>query len=585
GERPPSPLKRRLEWTGSAVAGLYQRSLTFALDHRALVVAGTVALFVAVMMLYGVFGHGIEFFPETEPNQILLDVEMPPGTRLEKTDAQVRDFEAALRDVPDLEVMAVGSGAGSQSDFGQEGGAGSQARLTLDLFDRKDRRQSSFATMELVRRRTAGVPGATVDVKRPEEGPPVGAPLSIEVRGDDFAALGTIAARITDAIADVPGLVSLDSDFDVARPEVIVDVDRTEAARLGLTTRTIATTVRTAVNGTEASVYRYGDDEADVVVRLAEGARNSIEELSRLMVVSEDGDQVPLSAVATVRTDTALTSINHKDQKRVVTITGDVTSPELAEPVRRQAQERIAAMGDLLPLGYTLGYSGQSEDEEEAKAFLSKAFLYAVLVVLALMVAKFDSLAVPLIIITSVVMSMIGVLLGLMVTGLPFGIIMTGLGVISLAGIVVNNAIVLLDYGEQLRVQGGLTRRELLIVTGMRRFRPVLLTAITTILGLIPLATGFEFDFHSFAFATGGESSQWWRGMAVAVIFGLGFATFLTLILVPVLYDLLLDLRERRARRKGRKGGEPVAEEETPAGEKEAAERDEVAAREALPAS
>jgi multidrug efflux pump subunit AcrB len=583
GGRPASALHRRLESVGDRFARSYQRSLTFALDHRALVVAGTVALFVAVMMLYGVFGHGIEFFPETEPNQILLDVEMPPGTRLEKTDAQVRDFEAALRDVPDLEVMAVGSGAGSQSDFGQEGGAGSQARLTLDLFDRKDREQSSFATMDLVRRRTAGVPGATVDVKRPEEGPPVGAPLSIEVRGDDFAVLGTIAARITDAIADVPGLVSLDSDFDVARPEVIVDVDRTEAARLGLTTRTIATTVRTAVNGTEASVYRYGDDEADVVVRLAEGARNSIEELSRLMVVSEDGDQVPLSAVATVRTDTALTSINHKDQKRVVTITGDVTSPELAGPMRQEAQARIAAMGDLLPLGYSIGYSGQSEDEEEAKAFLSKAFLYAVLVVLALMVAKFDSLAVPLIIITSVLMSMVGVLLGLMVTGLPFGIIMTGLGVISLAGIVVNNAIVLLDYGEQLRKRGGLSRRELLIVTGTRRLRPVLLTAITTILGLIPLATGFEFDFHTFAFATGGESSQWWRGMAVAVIFGLGFATFLTLILVPVLYDLLLDLRERRARRKARKGGEPVAEEETAAGEKEAAERDEVAAREALP--
>jgi multidrug efflux pump subunit AcrB len=312
-------------------------------------------------------------------------------------------------------------------------------------------------------------------------------------------------------------------------------------------------------------------------------------------VVSEDGDQGPLSAVAAVRTETALTSINHKDQKRVVTITGDVTSPELAEPVRQQAQERIAALDTLLPPGYTVGYSGQSEDEEEAKAFLSKAFLYAVLVVLALLVAKFDSLAVRLIIITSVVMSMVGVLLGLMVTGLPFGIIMTGLGVISLAGIVVNNAIVLLDYGEQLRVRGELSRRELLIVTGTRRLRPVLLTAVTTILGLIPLATGFEFDFHALTFVTGGESSQWWRGMAVAVIFGLAFATFLTLILVPVLYDLLLDLRERRARRRGEGGGaageeavgeesaveEAAVEEE----EEEPGERGEVAARGALPAS
>jgi multidrug efflux pump subunit AcrB len=429
--------------------------------------------------------------------------------------------------------------------------------------------------MDMVRRRTSGVPGVTVEVKRPEEGPPVGEALSIEVRGDDFPALGAIAAQIQEAIADVPGLVSLDSDFDVARPEIVVDVDRTEAARLGLTTRKIATTVRTAVNGTEASVHRYGDDEADVVVRLAEGSRSSIEELSRLTVVSEDGDQVPLSAVAAVRTDTALTSINHKDQKRVVTITGDVTSPELAEPMRQQAQERIAALDGLLPPGYTVGYSGQSEDEEEAKAFLSKAFLYAVLVVLALMVAKFDSLAVPLIIITSVLMSMVGVLLGLMVTGLPFGIIMTGLGVISLAGIVVNNAIVLLDYGEQLRVRGGLSRRELLLLTGTRRLRPVLLTAITTILGLIPLATGFEFDFHAFTFVTGGESSQWWRGMGVAVIFGLAFATFLTLVLVPVLYDLLLGARERVARRRGRRRGDVSDDEHRARPEAQAEEPEE----------
>jgi multidrug efflux pump subunit AcrB len=196
-------------------------------------------------------------------------------------------------------------------------------------------------------------------------------------------------------------------------------------------------------------------------------------------------------------------------------------------------------------------------------------------------------LAVPLIIITSVVMSMVGVLIGLLVTGLPFGIIMTGLGVISLAGIVVNNAIVLLDYAEKLRRRGGLSRRELVVTTGTRRMRPVLLTAVTTILGLIPLSTGVEFDFHSFELVTGGESSQWWRGMGVAVIFGLAFATFLTLVLVPVLYDLLLDLRERRARRRGGGIGEAAAAAEAPGGEAGAGEGSEegVAARGVLPAS
>jgi len=586
GERSGGPWQRLrggLDRVGGRFGRFYERTLVFALDHRALVVGGTVAIFVGVVMLFGAVSAGVEFFPETEPNQIIVDLEMPAGTRLEKTDQVIRGFEQKLASIPDLEVMASGSGAGSQAEFGGEGGgSANQGRITLDLYDREERTQSSFVTMDEVRRLTSGVPGATVEVERPAAGPPVGAPLSIEIAGDDFATLGDISDRITAAIEDIPGLVSLSTDFDVARPELRVVVDRTAAARLGLTTRDVATTVRTAVNGTEASVYRYGDkDEADVVVRLAEGARSSIADLSRLTVVSEDGAQVPLSQVARIVRGAALTSINHTDQRRVVTISGDVTTPQMAEPVRTAAAERLAAIPDLLPAGYRMSFAGQSEDEAEASAFLSKAFLYAVLIVLALMVAKFDSLAIPMIIITSVVMSMIGVLIGLIVTGLPFGIIMTGLGVISLAGIVVNNAIVLLDYGEQLRLQG-LPRRQLVVDTGMRRFRPVLLTAVTTILGLIPLSTGIEFDFHSFAFSTGGESSQWWKGMGVAVIFGLGFATFLTLVLVPVLYDLLLDFRERMGRWRERRAGGAGEEVEEEGGRDVETGTETVAARESV---
>jgi multidrug efflux pump subunit AcrB len=253
--------------------------------------------------------------------------------------------------------------------------------------------------------------------------------------------------------------------------------------------------------------------------------------------------------VATISTGSALQSIQHKNRRRVVTVSGLVTSPDLAAPVRAEARRRIEAVPDLLPAGYTLAFAGASEDEDEAKAFLSKAFLYALLLVLVLIVGQFNSYAVPFIIMTSVVMSTIGVLLGLLVTRTPFGIIMTGLGVISLAGVVVNNAIVLLDYAEQLR-RRGFDRRTTIVVTGMRRLRPVLLTAITTILGLLPTVLGWGFDFRRFAFVSGGESSQWWRPMGIAVIFGLAFATFLTLVVVPVLYDLLLGARERLGRRR-----------------------------------
>ncbi len=538
---------------GRRITAVYESLLNLALDHRARVVGGTLALFVGVVFLYGSFQHGVEFFPSTEPPQIISDVELPPGTRLQETDRVVRELERRYAALPDVRVVAGGSGAGSQAQFGVTGGGGDRTagRVVIDLVDREDRSQSSFTTLDEARELSQGLPGVTVDVGRPEEGPPVGDPLSIELSGDDFVTLGEIAARVRAAIEDIPGLVSLDDDFDLASPEIIVRLDRTRTARLGLTTAQVASMLRTAINGTEASTYRGTDEDIDVTVRLAKADRVSLDELARLTVVGEDGQQVPIAAIGTVERAKALTAIRHKDGKRVVTVSGKVTSPTFAEPVRVEAQRRLEELGEeLLPAGYDVVFAGQSEDEDEAKAFLANAFLYGVLLVLGLMVAKFDSVAMPLLILTTVAMSMIGVLLGLLVTGLPFGIIMTGLGVISLAGIVVNNAIVLLDYGEKLGEQG-LPRRERVVATGLRRMRPVLLTAVTTILGLIPLSTGLEFDFLELRFGTGGESSQWWKGMGVAVIFGLGFATFLTLVVLPVLYDLLLQVREWRDRRRG----------------------------------
>lgn len=532
---------------GPRILASYRRVLGWALGHRAVALAAVAALFVGVVVLFAVFNHGVEFFPETQPRQIFVDIEMPPGTRLERTDEVTREVERRVAGVPDVNVVAAGVGAGSQAQFG--GGASgdaTRARVAIDLRDLRERTQNSFLTLDEVRRRTADLPGATIDVDRPQEGPPVGLPLVIEISGNDFAQLGSIAARVRQALADIPGLVSLDDDFDLARPEVNVRVDRVRAARLGLTTRDIGNTLRTALQGQDAATYRHGDEDAEIRVRLAPGSRQRLEDLEQLTVVTEGGVQVPLSAVASLERGAALPAIRHKATRRMVTVSGRVTSPDLAEPVRREARRRLAAIPGLLPAGVTLAFAGQSEEEDEAKAFLGKAFLFAFLLVLLLIVGTFDSFVTPLIIMTSVFMSTVGVLVGLVVTGQPFGIIMTGLGVISLAGIVVNNAIVLLDYGEQLWAQG-LPRREVVMLTGMRRLRPVTLTAITTILGLVPLTTGVEIDFRNLTVGTGGESSQWWRGMGVAVIFGLGFATVVTLVVVPVLYDLLLQWRERRS--------------------------------------
>ncbi|MEM8993940.1 MAG: efflux RND transporter permease subunit [Acidobacteriota bacterium] len=539
--RPPGLLDR----AGAIVTGRYRRLLAWALDHRAATLALTAVLFIGVVALYGAYNSGTEFIAEEQPNQIKVDLALPPGTRLAETDAAMRELSGRIVDLPDLVVTATAVGRGSQSDdFGDSGATPHKGRLTLDLRDRQVRSQSSVVTLEEARERLGSWPGGEIEVAKLDDGLPVGPPVSIELAGEDFEVLGQIAERVRTAIADIPGLVSLESDFDLARPEVILDVDRAAAARLGLTMANIAGTVRTAINGTDASTYRRGDEQIDIVVRLAESSRTSIDDLERLALVGDTGEQVPLGAVATVHRTESLLAINHRDRRRMVTVSGETTRPELAEPVRAEVLRRLGAIPDLLPAGYTLGFGGQAEEEEESKAFLGTAFLYALILVLTLMVGKFDSLWIPVIIISSVGMSLFGVLAGLLITGTTFSIVMTGVGLISLAGIVVNNAIVLLDYAEQQRALG-LPRREVVMTTGLRRLRPVLLTATTTILGLLPLTTGVEFDFRSLSFATGSGSSDYWRAMGVAVIFGLAFATLVTLVVVPVLYDLLWGLRDR----------------------------------------
>ena len=542
-----SRLARLTAGFAEGLMGGYRRLLVWSLGHRMAVILISLGIFIGVLGLSATRFPGVLFLPVEEPKRILVDVDLTPGSRIEKTDTVMRQLEERLAVLGDVRVMASSIGEGSRDDG--FGGSGDPfiGRIVLDLYERRDRERNSFETLADARRLAAGIPGVTLDIYQPDEGPQVGPPVSLEITGDDFEVLGSIAERVRRAVDGIPGLVSLDSDFELARPEVVIHVDRVAAARQGLTVADIAGTLRTAVNGEEASTYRRGDEEIDIVVRLAEASRASIDDLRRLTVVNEDGVQIPLDAVASLERTTALTAIRHKDRRRMVAVSGKVERAEMAEPIRQEAMRRLAEIPDLLPPGYQLQSGGQEEEEEKSKAFLSRAFMYGVVIVLALMVGKFDSVVVPLIIISSVVMSMVGVLIGHQITGMPFSIIMTGVGIISLAGIVVNNAIVLLDYGEQL-IARGLSRREAVVQAGLRRLRPVLLTAVTTVLGLLPLTTGVEFNFRAFEFSTGSETSQYWGVMGVAVIFGLAFATFLTLILVPVLYDLLLGWRERLAR-------------------------------------
>ncbi|MDP6041055.1 MAG: efflux RND transporter permease subunit, partial [Candidatus Latescibacteria bacterium] len=418
-------------------------------------------------------------------------------------------------------------------DFGGEG-ASHASRISIDFIDEDLRQQSTFTTIEQIRDALKDLTGAEIELSKERAGPPVGAPISVEVSGERFEVLGQLAARIKRRVAEIPGIVDLKDDYDRGRPEVRIMVDRNAAALAGLDTRLIASTVRSAIYGTEASEYRVGEDEYDIRVRLKPDKRSSLADLGRI-TIEKDGKIVPLSAVAQIKTGGGFGSIRRKDLKRVISIEGKVEG-RTSDAAMQDVQ---AALADFpLPPGYQIAYAGESEEQQRAAAFLSKAFIIALAGIALILITQFNSLTLPFIILTSVILSLIGVLIGLIITSTPFGILMTGIGVISLAGVVVNNAIVLIDYTLQLH-QRGLASRDAIIRAGVTRFRPVILTAITTILGLFPLATGISFDFFTFSWEIGGRSSQWWGPMGVAVVFGLAFATMLTLVVVPIMISLI----------------------------------------------
>ncbi|MFC1781660.1 efflux RND transporter permease subunit, partial [Planctomycetota bacterium] len=326
-----------------------------------------------------------------------------------------------------------------------------------------------------------------------------------------------------------------------ARPELAFIVDRRVAALLGVNTAIIGNFLKTAIFGSKVGTYREFNDEYDITIRLPLEKRIDVSEFEHIQIPNSTGDSVPLSSLGKFQYQGGFGTINRVDQKRVVTLTAD-TEGRLSSKVLIDVQTQLEALE--LPTAYMIEYAGEQETEEESRAFLSKAFGIALLLVTLVLVIQFNSIKMPLIIMTTVILSLIGALMGLLITDLPFGIIMSGIGVISLAGVVVNNAIVLLAYTEQLQHRG----MDLIAAAteaGVTRLRPVLLTATTTIIGLIPMVLGMSYDFHTFSWATKSESSQWWRNMAVVVIFGLGFATILTLIVVPSLYVMLSRISAR----------------------------------------
>jgi multidrug efflux pump len=540
-------------WTGRSTAPrqrnhwfirAYRRILHAGLSNPGLTLFLAFCLLVALGTLYGKIGKGVEFFPEGDPERAMIGIRAPQGTNIHETDRiarlvedRIQPYKPWLKNV----ITNVGSAGGGSLNLIASAGGPHLANITLVFYDFVERERPSVEIIAEVRRDIADIAGAEIRVEKEEEGPPTGAAVTVRVIGEDFKTLEHLSEQARRMISEVPNVVNLRSDLEAERPELAFIVDRRVAMLLGVNTATVGNFLKMAIFGTKVGTYRQFNDEYDITVRLPLVERVNIDDIYRLQIPNAAGEAIMLSSLGKFEYQGGFGTINRVDQKRVVTLTADAEG-RLGTEVLSDVQKRLEKLE--LPPGYEISYAGEKEEQDKAQAFLSKAFAIAILLVTMVLVIQFNSLMVPVIIMTTVMLSLIGALTGLLICDLPFGIIMTGIGVISLAGVVVNNAIVLLAYTRQLQ-QKGLDLIPAAEEAGITRLRPVMLTAMTTIIGLIPMAVGISFDIHTFTWATRSESTQWWRNMAVVVIFGLGFATILTLVVVPSLYVMLSRLRFR----------------------------------------
>jgi multidrug efflux pump subunit AcrB len=563
----------------------YQKFLNYALSGKNPygILAGTFSLlFLAAGLMY-IFPPKILFFPDTEAKQVFVFLEYPIGTDIEETNLLSKRIESDIENhLKQYEVDGenflvtsvigqVGEGTADPSQGQTGGNTPNKARITVDFVKFKDRKGvSSEQVLREIREAIQGYPGVRIVVDKPGDGPPTGSPINLEIKGDDYGLILETANKLKLFIdmANIPGIEELKLDIDQGKPELLVHVDRQKARRLGISTAQIGSSLRTALYGKEVSTYKDLKDDYPINIRLKNAFRYDRNALMNQKITFRNQSsgrikQVPISAVATTENNSSFNAVKRIDMDRVVTVYSNVLSGYNATDVNAKIRAFIEDFE--IPKGLEISFTGEQEKQAEEMAFLSKALLIAVLLIFLILVAQFNSASTPIIISISVVLSLIGVLFGLLIFRMDFVILMTMIGIISLAGIVVNNAIVLIDYinltikrkrrALNLDASGKLTSPQLLecvVEGGKTRLRPVLLTAITTILGLLPLALGININFKTLVtelnpnFYIGGENVAFWGPMGWAIIYGLTFATFLTLVVVPILYYLINKIKTRR---------------------------------------
>jgi multidrug efflux pump len=518
---------------------------------------GTIVLLIVSFIITGLFGPKVVFFPDNEPNNIIIYTKLPVGTDVNYTDSITKEIEKRIYKVfgennPDVEsiVTNVAKNA-SDNEFDGTTVTSNRSKISVNFVESAKRiHKHTLPYMDSIRNQVKDIPGAEISVEKNAMGPPTGKPINIEISGEDLPELIATTdnfIRYLDSLK-ILGVEKFKTDFEKTKPEIQVNINRMRANNEGISTAQAGSELRTAIFGNEASKFREGEDQYPIQVRFQPDQRKDIDKLMNLKITYRDMNsgllrQIPLSSIA--------------DVKRVITVTSNVTSGFTANEIIASINKALPSFEK--PEAVDIKITGEQEDQKESSAFLGKAMLLALFLILFILISQFNSLGKTAIILSEIFFSLIGVLLGFTIFGMPFSIIMTGMGVVALAGIVVRNGILLVEFTDVMRATGMRTR-EAIIQAGKTRITPVILTAAAAILGLIPLAIGFNIDFASLLtefnphIHIGGDNKMFFGPLANTIIFGLSFATFLTLILIPVMYFLAysskLKMRKASHRRK-----------------------------------
>jgi multidrug efflux pump subunit AcrB len=578
--------------TLARLENFYERILTGAfIRYRPLIIIGlTFVLLIAAFMSFGGSVASqrtkIEFFPDNKPNQIIVYIEYPQGTDIEKTNTITSAIEERVyKVINDSEyiqngenflvesaVSQVGEGAGNpQTDGGSAAEMPHKGKITASMREYKFRNgKDSEVLRQKVQEALVGIfPGVLISVEKDANGPPAGPPINIEIEGNDYNELINIAEKMREFInsKNIAAIDELKIDVNKDKPAMQVVVDRQKAGELGVSTGQVGQQLRNSVFGSKAGIYKEDGDDFDIYVRFNEENRYNKSAIFNQKITFRDMasgqiKEIPISSVASQNNNSGFSAIKHKATKRVVTVYSALTPGYTdAAAAVAQIQEEMLDF-ETLPDDVKIDYTGQIEEQNKQMAFLMGAFFTGLGLIFLILIFQFNSISKPTIIMIAIFLSLIGVFGGIVISGAPFVIMMTMMGIISLAGIVVNNGVVLLDYAQLLidrkKQTLGLTEYEYLnktdllaqiIQSGKARLRPVLLTAITTILGLIPLAIGLNIDFFSLfsefdpKIYFGGDNVIFWGPLAWTVIYGLFIATFLTLIVVPALFYISMRLK------------------------------------------